>query len=508
MDGDSSTSWLSRHSMRLRMILFFVGAVAVMIAHHCFYWYLNKKPVGFEEGLSDVASFIIYYYTSIANLMTIVAKGLIAAILGIVFAQIFWMQVRRRQYDVPQISESLACKDSPISALKTVQSTFMFSAITFLTLSLAVITIFATGSIDFNDTSYSRPCDVQTVNMSNAAIAVFDATGLHYRNPIAQVKGFVGRVLLSGGPLTPVVVFDEYGGNTTYSITFNAPSLNCTDISSTFDFSDVLPDPDDTDDDTIIVWNANTTTADGALVFTVATRELLPGSNFTVTPGDSPEAVSCIPYESTYIAQVSTGYGDDGSSPAVTVKNVTPVVPLSPASASSSDSAEVQHYAIVDAFTSLLSGNASYDPNTFDFVAGSPIVAYSPMGAAYADSPWYWADSMLDALPSLMENVSVSILSDVLSETNFPTLSSTSTTCDYGNVYYVYRPLRLFLSYGAGLLIGAFGIVLGFYAIHANGREESLDFALILRFVTSRGVALAREKKSSEEPVSLSIYNV
>jgi len=229
---------------------------------------------------------------------------------------------------------------------------------------------------------------------------------------------------------------------------------------------------------------------------TVATQELIPGPNFTVTPGGPPEAVSCVPYESTYTAHIDTGI-QDVSLPIVTVIDVTPMVPLSPASASSNDSAEVQHYAIVDSLTSLLAGNASYDPNSYDFTSDSPIVAYSPLGAALADSPWFWVDPMLLALPSLMQNVSVSLLSNILSETNFPSLVSTDATCKDDNVYYIYRPLRLFLSYGAGLLVGALGIVLGFYAIHVNGREETLEFGLILQFATRGDIIMAGEKGGS-----------
>lgn len=479
------------------MILFFVGAVAVMIAHHCFYHFLNAKPVGFEFGVSRITSFILAYYTSIANLMAIIAKGFIVAILGIVFAQIFWMQTRRKHYSVQQISNSLACKDSPLGSLKTVQSTFLFSAITFLGLSLIVITIFAPGAVKIRDKKISRPCDVSSVDLSDANIAVFDGTGqsgLNYRNPIAQVKSFVGRVLLSGEPLPPLVQFDEFGGSTNYNLTFSAPSLNCTNITSSFNFEDGLPDPN-AGNETIVVWNATRTITNGSLVFTVATRELVPnGDDDDVTPGGSAEAVSCVPYESTYAVQVVTGF-DDGSRPFVNVESVTPMVPLSPASAASNDAAEVQHYAIVDSLTSLLSGAALYDPNSFDFTNESPIVAYSPMGAALADSPWFWVESMLTALPFLMENVSVSILSDILSETNFPTLKSTSTTCEDENVFYIYQPLRLFLPYGIGLLVGALGIVLGFYAISVNGREESLEFGHIFQFVTRGDTTPGAEKQ-------------
>ncbi len=489
-------SWFERYSLRLRMILFFVGAVAVMIAHHCFYRFLDAKPVGFEDGVSRITSFILAYYTSIANLMAIVAKGFIVAILGIVFAQIFWMQTRRKHYSVQQISNSLACKDSPIGSLKTVQSTSLFSAITFLGLSLIVITIFAPGAVKIRDGTISGPCDVSTVDMSDAGIAVFDGTGesgLNYRNPIAQVKSFVGRVLLSGEPLPPLVKFDKFGGSTNYSLTFNAPSLVCTDITGSFNFEDALPDPD-TANDNIVIWNATRTITNGSLVFTVATGELVPSGDDNVMPGGSPEAVSCVPYESTYVVQVVTGF-DDGSRPFVDVQSVVPNVPLSPASAASNDSAEVQHYAIVDSLTNLLNGTASYVPSSFDFTDESPIVAYSPMGAALADSPWFWVEPMLTALPLLMQNVSVSILSDILSETNFPTLKSTSTTCDDDNVFYVYQPLRLFLPYGIGLLIGALGIFVGFYAISVNGREESLEFGRIFQFVTRGDTTPGAEKQ-------------
>ncbi|KLO14745.1 hypothetical protein SCHPADRAFT_297584 [Schizopora paradoxa] len=474
------------YTMRLRMLLFFVGAVAIMVVHHCFYRFLHNKPVGFEDGLSDVAWFLFYYSSSIVNFATIVAKGFIAAILGICFAQVFWMHTRRKHFNVQQINDSLACKDSPTRSLMTIRTTFIFSMFTFLSLSLAVITIFAPGALDLNDGKSNDTCEVQTVNLTNASIAVFDEEGIHYRNPIAQVKGFVGRVLLSGEPLPPVVDFDKFGGETKYDLSFHAPSLNCTNITSTFDFSSALPDPSIEDDD-VVVWNAAKTVVNGSLVFTVATRELLPGPNFTVTPGPDPQAVSCIAYESNYTVRVDTGF-EDGSAPTVRIRNITQLVPLSPASASSSDSAEVQYYAIVDALTNLLGGNATYDPDVYDFTNDSSIVAYSPLGAALADSPWFWHRPMLRALPSLMRNVSVSILSGALSETGFPTLASIKTPCREDNVYYIYKPLRLFLAYGAGLLIAGLGMALASYAIYVNGQEEPLDFASVLKYVSTNGI--------------------
>ncbi|KLO11337.1 hypothetical protein SCHPADRAFT_929999 [Schizopora paradoxa] len=484
--------YIVRHRFRLQMCSLFLGAVSVVMAQHFFYNYLHHKPTNYNFfGNSSFSSFIRQYYISIGNVLSITSKALLCGALANVFVQTFWLQHNRERFSVEKIDKALSCKDGPVSSLMAIRSTSLLSTLALLIAAMDLITVFAPGAVKPEATSITQPCTVSTVNLSHAPVAVFiDTTGA-YVNPIAQLRGFVNQVFLSGTYMSPTFARDQYGGSVSYSVDFDAPTLNCTNVTSSFDFATSLPSPPLSNNasitDKIVVWNTTRflNSSDGSLFITIATRKLLPTFDEYkgVNPYPFPTATTCTPYRSLYTVTINTG-SSNGTLPSISIRNV---VPKSPLSVLSVDSEEMQLYAIADTFVAALNGTVIYDPNSFDFTPDSQLVGYSPLGAADADSPWSWNVDMLTAIPQVMQNISLSILSDKLSETGSPTLKLVNSTCEITNVFFIYEPLRLFSVYGVSLLVSAICIGHGFIAIHANGVEESLSFSRVLSSLSIPG---------------------
>jgi len=400
------------------MISLFLAAVAVMILHHFFCRYLNRKPVDFEFFASpSFSNFIRNYYGSIGNTLSIISKAAMCSALAIVFVQIFWFQHIRRKYSIGQIDRAVSCKDDPLASLISFRSNTPLSTITFLGVALVVITIFAPGALKPEFTSLARPCNTSTIDFDGVSLSVTDDNDA-YTGPISQLRGFVANVVLSGTYMAPLVNRDPYGSSTSYDIGFAAPALNCTNITSTYDFSHDLPlpsfSPGQAVDFPVPIWNGTgNISSDGLITLTVGARKLIPtyDDDYGVTPDLSPSAASCIPYIGAYNVTVTTGSGD-GSIPYV---NVNSVVIQAPVSARTTDFVEVNYVAIVDSLFSLMNATAVYDPSTFDFASNSATIAYSPIGAGNSDSSWFFNTDIVDAIPWVMQNISISILSDKLS---------------------------------------------------------------------------------------------
>lgn len=94
-----------------------------------------------------------------------------------------------------------SCKDGPISSLMTLRSTTPSPMLGLINAAMVVITFFAPGAIKPEATSIAHSCEVSTVDLGNASVAILDREGtgkLTYLNPIAQLRLFVNQVLLSG----------------------------------------------------------------------------------------------------------------------------------------------------------------------------------------------------------------------------------------------------------------------------------------------------------------------
>lgn len=116
-----------------------------------------------------------------------------------------------------------------------------------------------------------------------------------------------------------------------------------------------------------------------------------------------------------------------------------------------------------------------------EFTANSTFtIAYSPIGTKPGTYiPWVWPEDLSIFIPNIMQNVSLSLLSGVLSDTRNNTIGSQDTTCRTYGLQYVYDRTRLLATYGAALLLTAVFLILGILTSH-NGRVESFGFTRVL----------------------------
>ncbi len=178
---------------------------------------------------------------------------------------------------------------------------------------------------------------MSTVNLSNANLAVVgdgsDASGATaqvYTLPEAQVRGYVTQVVMFNESLPPKVVGTDVQS---YNLSFNAPGLDCTDVTSSVDPSQFLPTSSPGDPtspgDPISVWTTiyELGGAGTNLSFITATRDLEgDGDEQTFLPVDNGQTVQCIFYNVTYDITINRTQSGDFTS---AVMNRTLNAPLS-----------------------------------------------------------------------------------------------------------------------------------------------------------------------------------
>jgi len=150
----------------------------------------------------------------------------------------------------------------------------------------------------------------------------------------------------------------------------------------------------------------------------------------------------------------------------------------------------MQYDAIVIAFADVLTGSVNYMSGLQGYADGDNFfVAYSPVftSSSSKDVPWSPPD-LTNTLPSLMRNISVSLLTDLLSNQGNSTTAPFDTTCWYSSSAYSYNEIRLLAAYGGALIVTAVCMLFGFRAIRLNGAEESVKFSRILGAILNKSL--------------------
>ncbi len=147
---------------------------------------------------------------------------------------------------------------------------------------------------------------------------------------------------------------------------------------------------------------------------------------------------------------------------------------------------------LADATLLILNGTVLYDVDLFSFTQGSSVVAYSPLGGSSEEIAWFWQaggpTDMVLSLPSLMQNISLSLLSGAAGETTFTGLGTVDTVCAFTGLHYVYDRDRLLITYGVALLITSWCVAFGFRAVYMSGVDESIGFSRLLGSLLNDGL--------------------
>ncbi|KLO14341.1 hypothetical protein SCHPADRAFT_319801 [Schizopora paradoxa] len=467
---------------RFRMLLFFVIGTVVAILHHLFYSYLNNKPITTGSGnvLREQA-----VANAIGNALAYLVNSLFSAAIAEAFVQQFWAHLRTLKGGVPirKIDAIVDCKDgiATPSALKAWYYAFWLFVIATLATSMAVISVVVPGSLKVASENFhaSQSCAVNTVNLPNgSALDTF------------VMQWFQRRVISQGTFMPPSSSCD---GACRYNISFEAPALNCTNITSSYDFTSFTRPPLPISVSPGLGFSPpkfiyNGTQMRNGTGIQVAT---LNTSDFTTS------AVECISYRASYDVTITHSNVSTSKIDVLSTNLIAPV-PNVDASASNNASGILQ---IANGAINLLNGTlytniyqGSLGSSAAEFTQPSPVMG-SPL-LILQGNLWRWTMDMQTALPSIMQNISLSLLSDdVASASKVAIVKSVTSTCFSDSTFYVYNRTRLLITYGVAVAATAACIIASVWAIHLNGGfEESLSFTRLLGALVNLKMAHAREQ--------------
>jgi len=460
------------------MVAFTAGGVGLMLAHHFFYTFLDQKPVdlasvGDDPLIPGLRSQSVV--NAVGNLIAYLAKTCFAFAITTVSVQLFWMYLRQDALTIRQVDAAMSSVRSPSkSALSSLVSRAHSPAspavrriffVSCLVASMAVISILAPGAI-------------------KTAVASFQIPG-SCLVPNANITEWTGQ-LQPANPCPADVACR-------YNVAYLAPAFECKDITQGFDFTGFLEPffvpnifTNSIPENSFQVWNV-TTLNTFPFVFQVLTCDMINGNKTTAT--------ECTAFDSTYSAVVSHfGGGVPSLVEVASITNKSVYYNLSEAS----PAMEERYLIMLDALDQLpLNVTATAGPDgTFLLTESSTTESFTTVGGIQSDvinTPLATLDTqnnigwvnMTEALPSMLQNVSASLLSpELLSLSNGGDVSpSLSTTCFYTSTIWEYHRLRLLAPYAVSALLTTVCVGFGFAAVRRNGVEESLGFSRILAAV-------------------------
>ena len=515
---------------RTRMVIFTLLATLSIIAHHCFYAFLDGKAVTngpisafsrqLHAGVGEQA-----FASTIGNAIALLAKACLGGAVVSAFEQFFWWQLRRQARSIQQIDAILFLHANPFdpTAWTALPAFPWLSIVAVLAASFAVVPVATPGALTVDTAAHSeQPCTVPTVNISRVRLGAFtnqDISGFTDTSPTAGAFQLVSAVLMAGDHLSPQTpnITDAGSILSSYNVSFVAISLNCSNITLTSpDLDSYLPyQPNDSHlgygIGTATVWNTTYDPNDDhyGLYLSVARRNLdarfvsdvvnhtLDGQHAGV------EMVSCAALESTYNVTVHLGSAGSGARAVLAA----PPIPLSGFSTGDWGSEEgTQYFSVYDAVARTLNGTVgvSYGSNTTSVTKSSnSLVAYSSLalGTLPGDNAWAWRTDLLHGLPSLMQNISISFLSGQLTTTdNSTALVDTNTTCIFSGVRFRYNRARLVWTYVAAEACTLGAVLLGFLVVLRNdGVSESLAFSRI----AGAGMTLREQRADARDAEDL-----
>lgn len=374
----------------------------------------------------------------------------------------------------------ISCRSSPFSpaALRSWRAAWLLSAIAALGSAMRLITIFAPGALRTETSSFEKSCTVQTMDLSHAVFGAMvpDADYVPRFYPSPSLDRMVVQNVVSGSYIPP----PNFCGTCSYNVSFNAPAMSCTDITSQFNFRTMFLTPP-------IIWKVTHDIWLGGNTITVATIE---------AQNERMEAARCTVYNSTYLAEIS----HNATSTNVIVGNPVLHQPVNETQQDAPDFMSIYSTALATAqvldglgqvdLLKMQSIGQGADANTYF----NPYFIYSSLGRPGPQNSmkWKWDRLMRDAFPQLMANISVSLLSNPI---DAPT-SNYETLCTYSTVLYVYDQLHLLLSYGLGILLASLCVGAGFWSIRRNGREETLEFSRLMVAILSPSLLHEELRKS------------
>ena len=478
------------------MVAIFLFGTGLAAGNHYYYQHLCGKPVGsiafhgFE--ISQEISRII------GNAFAIAVKTAFVTVIGISLVQRFWHIIHVRRLRVKEIDAVFAASSgNPFlpSSCRSWWFATTFSVLASTSMIMVLVPVIAPSALTVAQNGFAQPCKVNTSLVENANIASYYISSgdtipgmQHLHNPQIPSLSVANRVITSGSYLPP----PSPCGVCSYNVAFVGAAMNCSDVTATYNFTPALYDPTiPANDHWMGLWY-------GIFSYTTDISLLVAIQNGS-TSAVQKTALECTAYAANYSVEVNHGT----TASTVTIKSVDVYKKLNATMVPPYDPILQQLNGVAAAIGTLLAGNVTYRPYYCEYFSSTSAIAYSPIlhqidNCRYYDdnSSFQWPD-MIKALPSIMENASISLLSGAYGSGEQDYLTEVATFCKVESLTYSYNSLRLLSTYAVAAIITVICISLGFYSIKDNGKEETVGFSRLMHALSNRDLTSAIDNSTN-----------
>ncbi|KAF5320480.1 hypothetical protein D9611_010690 [Ephemerocybe angulata] len=449
---------------RVQLLSYLLLGTAFAVGHHFMCQSLDGKAIRtnrfhvFGRVLSDQT-----VVSAGSNVLAQLINYCFAATMGVAFVQYFWNVIEpfasHREDDdnssqEPKRSdeEGLEAIDAAVAAApgnpflpSSFRTWFVapgLAVIAFMMLLLVLIPTFAPGSLRVITPDFRVPtsCTIATPNLTLV-------DGL-----LSDPETLFTNILTSGSYLP----LRSPCGRCAYNVTFQAVSLDCA-LSPDYDFTSFQAVPEGE----LVLYNA-TFTWDPSFVLTVAYRD---GSLDSLSP---PRAVRCTGYSTMYHTQVSHNTTSWAQVLSQTVGD-----PINNATLTDA-TIPYEPFLMLDSIGWVLTGSVVRGNDRADDQS-LPVTHW--LDRKYAIGSGFAWPSIGSALPSLVQNMSLSLLSGHFAPWNETYFDDIPGTCMSTQPVFEYIKWRLLTIYGIGWIAAAGCLGVGFWFVGRNGRERDMDFS-------------------------------
>ncbi|KAF6765647.1 hypothetical protein DFP72DRAFT_1108516 [Ephemerocybe angulata] len=472
---DRATHAWRQWGQRTQLVLFLLLGTGLSAAHHLLCRALHGTPI--RRGEFRLLGTTLAYQTLVSagsNAIALLIKYCFSATISVAFSQHFWHSIppfsskgriipatprthtKSRQQELEDIDAPItAASGNPFlpSSIKTWLLSPGLATTSLLMLLLVLIPTFAPGSIRVitPDFGVPSPCTIQSPN-----ITLVDTD----RN--TQMATFANTVIISGSHL-PI---PSPCGRCAYNVTFVGTSFQCTP-DATYNFSGFKNTTTD-----LSIYRGTLNIKDPDAFLRVATR------GGTISAPTNARAVRCSAHSTEYTLRVwhnATSWIEPLSSTVLTQLDFQ-ILRVLPDRQIQLDG--LSTFAV--ALGLALNGGVAYNASDSSIVSPHPV-PFSPLfhmeDQNITDIAFSWPN-METALPSLMQNLTFSLLSHQFrARENGTYFTESPGLCWTTQPIYEYTAWRLLTIYGMGWGAAAVWLVLGFWHVGRNGRERDLTFS-------------------------------
>ncbi|TDL14923.1 hypothetical protein BD410DRAFT_902848 [Rickenella mellea] len=465
------TSTVSERTVNVQMFSFPLIGSIVAILHHLFYNSLNQRipsTVSFTiKGFSFVHS---GWAITVGNALSHIVTFFYSLAIGVVFVQAFWSAVQRHSFSLTLINSIFEIRSAPY-LWKAWRYTPSLACLALILLGMNVVSIFAPATLSRETRPLVQRCDLSAVDFRNVKAGVSAEDG---------ITRLARQTLLDGSySLASTNPCDSCD----YNVTFPSLALDCRDVNLT-SAPFVLDTPE-----LNVQWNSTYLLEDAYHGYGVFVWSRLNKSSGGQE--DQVEIVLCTGVNATYNLHVEHR---NGTTITATLDHTEPYI--SPLLNFSGYIADLPPEAVtfdymIEAFASVLAGEVDWklvgkdsDGNNQYFVSENTLVTTSALGSTELSGSWNLEVDLLTALPQLMQNMSIGLLSRSFSDSNVSSLVPVpDALCNRDTLVYVYNAPLLLLIYSIALLVTGVCVGFGFFIVRKQGgrgmRFTDLVYAIL-----------------------------